>query len=140
MVPTWLAILLVSLVLPAYFVGMAVGRSTQRDEDNSARWKELSGLGGLGVSVQVRGVPFPEARKLFQDIAERTTELRLWQPGPDATVDEMVAWWDAKAGLHKMAAALDGPDADAEAGFGRAAHRYARRLEREAAEVAEVTG
>lgn len=61
-------------------------------------------------------------------VLEEMTRLMLAVPGPNATDDDVAAWYERKAHLLEHIAAEGGPDAEQTRGQAEAAHRRSARL------------
>jgi hypothetical protein len=57
------------------------------------------------------------------------TAVWMATPGPNATDDELAAWYQAKGHLHEQLARAGGPDAATETAYAAAAYDHARRLQ-----------
>lgn len=65
---------------------------------------------------------------MTRTVLAELTRLMLAVPGPDATGDEVAAWYDLKAQLLEHIAAEGGPDAEQTRSQAQAAHRRSARL------------
>jgi len=57
------------------------------------------------------------------------TTVWMATPGPNATNDQVAAWYLAKGHLHERLALAGGPDSAAESAYAATAYDHARRLE-----------
>lgn len=69
-------------------------------------------------------------------VLEHMTKIMLAVPGPDATDDDIAAWYELKAHLLEHIAAEGGPDTERTRQQAQAAYRRSARLRERCARVA----